>query len=203
MKRLALVLAAALAVAAPAGAALNPNPKVAATQAALRDLWVDHVFLVRNVALAKVGGDEASAKVAEERVVANAKQIAGAVEPFYGKAAADALFGLLAGHYGAVKAHLEATVAGDAKAGDAAVSKAMTNAHEIATFLSRANPHLPKDTLLGLLQAHGGHHVQQNMQLKQKKYAEEARTWEHMRAHMYVIADALGDALAKQFPEKF
>ncbi len=203
MKRIALVLAAALAVASPAGAALSPNPKVAATQAALRDLWVEHVFWVRNVAVAKVGGDVASAKVAEEQVVANAKQIAGAIEPFYGKVASDRLFGLLAGHWGAVKAHLDATVAGDAKAGDAAITKAMQNANEIAAFLSQANPHLPKDTLIALLTAHGGHHVAQNQQLKKKQYAEEAKTWEHMRGHMFVIADALGDALAKQFPDKF
>ena len=47
------------------------------------------------------------------------------------------------------------------------------------------------------------HHVLENQQLKDKKYTQEAATWEAMRKHMYVIADALGDALAKQFPAKF
>ncbi|HET6493337.1 MAG TPA: hypothetical protein VFG44_10235 [Burkholderiales bacterium] len=62
---------------------------------------------------------------------------------------------------------------------------------------------LPFDTLNGLLIAHGGHHIQQTQQLKSKQYAEEARTWEAMKQHMYVIADALTGAIAKQFPTKF
>jgi hypothetical protein len=57
--------------------------------------------------------------------------------------------------------------------------------------------------LTGLLVAHFGHHVAQNQLLKDKKYAEEATVWDAMRRHMYVIADALGDAIAKQFPAKF
>jgi hypothetical protein len=40
-----------------------------------------------------------------QQVVANAKQIAGSIEPFYGKAATDQLFKLLAGHYTAIKQH--------------------------------------------------------------------------------------------------
>jgi len=199
---LALALLAGVP-AAPAQADLAANPKVAATQAALRDLWLGHVFLVRNVAVAKFANDAAAGKVAEDQVVANAKQIAGAIEPFYGKAASDKLFGLLAGHWGAVKAQLEATARGDAKGKEAAAKAATANAEEIAAFLGGANPHLPAKALSGLLTAHFGHHVIQHQQLKDKKYADEAGTWEAMRKHMYVIADALGDAIAKQFPAKF
>jgi hypothetical protein len=32
---------------------------------------------------------------------------------------------------------------------------------------------------------------------------EEARTWEAMKRHMYVIADALAGAISKQFPKQF
>ena len=77
------------------------------------------------------------------------------------------------------------------------------NLSEIAAFLSGANPNLPKPTLEPLLLAHGAHHVAQDEQLKAKKYGDEAKTWEAMKTHMYVIADALGDAIAKQFPDKF
>ena len=48
MKRIVALLAVLFA-ASPALADLDPNPKVAATQAALRDLWVGHIFWVRNV----------------------------------------------------------------------------------------------------------------------------------------------------------
>lgn len=201
----ALTLAVGLGLAVPVQAgqehhATAPAPvSTAATQDALRDLWIGHVFWVRTVAVAAIDGNKPAAKAAEEQVVANAKQIAGAIEPFYGKPAADKLFGLLAGHYGAVKEYLDAR----GKTADAAWKKIGANAEEIAVFLSGANPNLPKDTLLALLVAHGGHHVQQIKQLRAKDYAGEAQTWQHMTQHMYVIADALTGAIAKQFPAKF
>jgi hypothetical protein len=202
---IAATLAAAFAIGAPAYAAHEhaapaASSKVGETKDALRDLWVGHVFWVRNVALETIAGNTAAAKAAEDQVVANAKQIAAAIEPFYGKAASDTLFGQLAGHYGAVKEYLSAT--GKA-AQDAAFKKLVANAEEIAKFLSGANPNLPIDTLRSLLLAHGGHHVEQIRQLREKDYAGEAKTWEAMKQHMYVIADALTGAIAKQFPQKF
>lgn len=177
--------------------------KIATTNAALRDLWLEHVFWVRNVVTASLAGDQAATAVAEGQVVANAKAIAGAIEPFYGVAAKDQLFGLLAGHYGAVRAYLDATLAKDATKQSAATDSLLSNAKEIAVFLSGANPNLPQDAVESLLQAHGGHHIAQIQQLQAKDFAAEAKTWADMTQHMYVIADALGGAIAKQFPEKF
>lgn len=177
--------------------------KVDEASAAQRDLWVGHIFWVRNVVVDTLAGNKQAAAVAEKEVVANAKAIAASIEPFYGKAASDKLFALLAGHYGAIKEHLAATAAGSKAKQDAAVKKLTANATEIAKFLSGANPNLPFDTLNGLLLAHGGHHIQQNQQLKARQYAQEAQTWEAMKRHMYVIADALAGAIAKQFPAKF
>jgi hypothetical protein len=181
-----------------------PAPgKVNETGAALRDLWVGHVFWIRNVVVSTFAGNQPAAAAAEKEVVANTKQIAAAIEPYYGKDASEKLFGLLAGHYGAVKQYLEATVAGNKAKQDAAFKSLSGNATEIARFLSGANPNLPFDTLNGLLLAHGGHHVQQIQQVQSKQYAQEAQTWEAMRKHMYVIADALAAAIAKQFPKQF
>jgi len=182
---------------APAAAKVNE------TGAALRDLWVGHVFWVRNVVISTFAGNQPAAAAAEQEVVANAKQIAAAIEPYYGKDASEKLFGLLAGHYGAVKQYLEATVAGNRTKQDAAFKSLSANATEIARFLSDANPNLPFDTLNGLLLAHGGHHVQQIQQVQSKQYAQETQTWEAMKNHMYVIADALAGAIAKQFPKQF
>jgi hypothetical protein len=202
---LAITAASQAATAEPANkAAASAVPvKLAATRAALRDLWVGHIFWVREVVLHLAAKDAASANVAEQEVVANAKQIAGAIEPFYGKPAADQLFKLLAGHYGAIKAHAQATIANNSADAKKALDEALANASEIAKFLSGANPYLPEATLRGLLTAHGGHHVQQNQQIAARKFADEARTWDAMRNHIYMIADALADGLAKQFPDKF
>ena len=175
----------------------------AATQATLRDLWIGHIFWVRNVALETMAHDDAAAKVAEGEVVANARQIAASIEPFYGKAGSDALMNLLVEHYGAVKAHIDATDAAD-KDKQAAAAKSLTdNAGHIADFLSGANPNLPRATVVSLFVGHGAHHMSQDQQIKDRQYAQEAKTWAAMREHMYVIADALTGAIAKQFPDKF
>ena len=56
---------------------------------------------------------------------------------------------------------------------------------------------------MGLLTAHAAHHIQQFQQLKAGEYAQEAETWNGMKKHIYVVADALTGALAQQFPAKF
>lgn len=176
--------------------------RLADLKAGMRDLWIGHIFWVRNVAVAAKYGDSEAAKTAEAEAVENAKSIAGFIEPFYGKAASDKLFGLLAGHYGAVKEYMSAAYATDNAGKDTAREKLIKNANEIALFLSGANPYLPKESLYGLLVAHGGHHMAQIEALNAKNYADEARVWKDMKSHMYVIADALAGGLAKQFPKK-
>jgi hypothetical protein len=173
------------------------------TAAALRDLWLGHIFWVRNVSVAVIEKNDLARKAAEQQAVANARSIAGSIEPFYGVAAKDEFFKLLAGHYGAVKAYLLATASGDSSGQDAATRSLTSNADEIAVFLSKANPYLPKDAVRGLLIAHGGHHIQQIQQLKNREYVAEANTWNDMKDHVYQIADATAGALAKQFNKRF
>jgi hypothetical protein len=84
-----------------------------------------------------------------------------------------------------------------------AVDDLTANAHQIAAFLNGANPYLPEDAVFGLLAAHGAHHVAQIKQIDAEDFAGEAATWHEMRRHMLVIADAIADALGRQFPEKF
>jgi hypothetical protein len=212
MKRqIAVLLSAALAMAVPGLASAHAERATATpasatlvqTQAALRDLWLGHVFWVRNVVDARFEGNANEAKAAEQQVVANARAIADSIEPFYGKAASDKLFGLLAGHWGAISDYLDATRAGSKAGQDAAFKQLLANADEISAFLGGANPYLPVDVLRGLLTAHGSHHVQQIQQFKAGQFDLEARTWAAMKDHMYVISDALAGGIAKQFPEKF
>jgi hypothetical protein len=177
--------------------------KLNATKAVLRDLWIDHVFWVRNVVVAGIADDAVAQQAAEKQVVANAQSIAASIEPFYGAPAKEQLFKLLSGHYGAVKVYLDASIAKDDGKQSEATKKLLSNATEIAIFLSNANKYLPKDGVEGLLQAHGGHHITQIQQLLAKDYAGDAQTWADMTQHMYVIADATADALAKQFAAKF
>ena len=151
------------------------DQKTFQTAVALRDLWLGHIFWVRNVTVAAIDKNDSAIKAAETQAVANAQAIAASIEPFYGAAAKEKFFKLLAGHYGAVKAYLVAAVAGDVSAQAKATQSLTSNADEIATFLSQANPYLPKDAVQGLLLAHGGHHIQQIQQLMDHNYDAEAQ----------------------------
>ncbi|MFJ3486873.1 hypothetical protein ACIPL1_26190 [Pseudomonas sp. NPDC090202] len=187
-----------------ATAAATPADSAAlSTRLAMRDLWVEHVFWIRNYAVANQAGNHSAADVAAREVVSNATAIANSIAPLYGQPAADQLLKLLAGHWGAVKHYSDATVAKNAAGKQAAVNELTSNAGQLAEFLAKANPNLPQATLMTLLSAHGGHHVAQIDQLASGDYTAEAQTWQMMRKHILALADALTAALVKQFPDKF
>lgn len=173
------------------------------TRLALRDLWLEHIFWIRNYAQANQAGDSRQAAVASEQVVSNATTIANSLAPLYGQPAADQLLKLLAGHWGAVKHYSDASVAKNAAGRKAAIAELTSNAAALAKFLAAANPNLPENDLLAMLGTHGAQHIAQIDQLAAHDYAAEAKTWQAMRAHILMLADTLGAALVKQFPDKF
>ena len=182
----------------------DANPaRVEEMKQTLRDLWVGHIFWVRHVVSNIVTNDLEERNAAEKEVVANTKQIARTMTPFYGEAASEKLYSLLDINIGAVKEYSEATVAGNKRQQDAALARLASNADDIADFFSHLNPYLPKDTVRGLIATHGAHHVLQINQYKGKEYAHLGATWPMMRQHVYVIADTLTTALVKQFPSQF
>jgi hypothetical protein len=181
------------------------NPiRVAEMQKDFRDLWLGHIFMIQHVVLVDVTNDSSARNAADKQVLANAKQIANTFIPFYGKARSEKFFTLLSGHYGAVKEYSEGTIAGNTSQQDAALARLASNADDMDLFFNGINPHhLPKGTVRGLIAAHGAHHVLQIDQYKKKEYAKLEETWSMMRQHVYVIADTLVTALAKQFPARF
>ncbi len=183
-------------------AAATKAPVAPKLDAALRDLWQGHVQHTRAYAIAVKAGDKTAATKAADDVVANAKQISDAVAGFYGADAGKAMLALLAGHWGGVKAMTDAEKAGDKAASAKALQDLTANAGEIAKFLSGANPYLTDDAVRGLLMAHVAHHQAQIGEIMRGDMQAEAKTWTAMQAHMNTIADALADALAKQFPAK-
>lgn len=200
---LSLVFSGVLYGANPHVAAEAVDSPALATRLVLRDLWVEHISWVRNYVIANSLDNGRSGDTAQTEIVANAREIANAIAPLYGQDAADQLFALLGGHWGAIKAYADASAHENAARVKAASSDLVDNATAIAEFLSTANPYLPRETLVSLLSAHGAQHIQQIQQIEDQDFAGEAITWRAMRTHILVISDALVAALVKQFPEKF
>ena len=186
-------------------AAGDPKPvRVEEMQKDFRDLWLGHIFLIQHVVLYNAAADPEARDAADKQVLANARQIANTFIPFYGPSRSEKLFALLSGHYGAVKEYSAGTIAGNTSQQDTALARLASNADDFEVFFNGINPHyLPKGTVGGLIAAHGAHHVLQINQYKKKEYANLEETWTLMRQHVYVIADTLVAALAKQFPARF
>lgn len=208
MPALFMLSASAIALAAPVPHPMAPASTTAPAtsapklDAAMRSLWHGHVVHTREYAMAVHGKDVAKEKQAADAVVANARQIADAVGSYYGKPAGEQMLTLLAGHWGGVKALTDATAAGDSAGASKAMADLNSNGEAIATFLSGANPNLPKDAVQGLLATHVAHHSAQINQIMSGDTKDEAQTWDAMQKHMDVLADALTAGIAKQFPDK-
>lgn len=207
-----VALGAAMIVAAPAAwagpavqAASAPAAAPAAPQlhAAMRSLWHGHIVTTRDYDIAVHAGNQAAAEKAAKAVVANAKQIANAVAGFYGKDAGTGLLKLLAGHWSGVKALTDTTHAGNKAGEEKAMNELAGNATAIAKFLAGANPNWSEGALQGALMMHvDDHKTQIDEMMSNAPQAEQAKSWAGMQHHMDMIADALSDGIAKQFPNK-
>ena len=185
-------------------AAGGANPvRVAEMKQSCRDLWLGHIYWVQHAVLDSVKNSPAERDAVKKEVDANTKQIASMLTPFYGEARSQKFLSLLDINIDAVREYSEATTAGNKSRQDAALARLTSNANDFGAFFSGINPHLSESTARGLIAAHSAHHVLQINQYKKKEYGKLEETWPMMRQHVYVIADTLTTALAKQFPSKF
>ena len=89
--------------------------------------------------------DLAGRGVADEKALANAKQIANTFTPFYGETRSEKLLSLLVDHSAAVKEYSEATVAESKSRQDAALARLASNAEDIDVFFNGVNSHHPAE----------------------------------------------------------
>jgi hypothetical protein len=207
LQSIVVVVLALAGIVGPEGeprAAGDANPaRVAEMKQTYRDLWLGHIYWVQHAVLDSAKNSLAQRDAVKKEVDANTKQIADMLTPFYGEARSQKFLSLLDINIGAVREYSEATVAGNKSMQDAALARLASNADDFGAFFSGINPYLSESTARGLIAAHGAHHVLQINQYKKKDYAHLDETWKMMREHVYVIADTIMAALAKQFPEKF
>jgi hypothetical protein len=179
--------------------------RAASSPATLRDtmrkLWADHVIWTRGYIVAAVA-DDPSAEAASKRLLKNQEDIGQAIVPFYGAEAGAKLTELLKQHI-----LIAVDLVGAAKAGDQANQteadkKWHGNAEQIATFLSGANPNWPKPALLEMLNQHLALTTDEAVARLQKKWDHDVETFDKIFEQAMMMADALSDGIAKQFPNK-
>jgi hypothetical protein len=167
----------------------------------MRKLWADHVIWTRDYIIAATTAHP-SAQAVSTRLLKNQEDIGNAIVPYYGSAAGAKLTDLLKQHILIAVDLVTAAKAGDnAKQADAD-RRWHDNAADIATFLSGANPNWPRQTLLDMLNEHLTLTTQEAVARLQQRWGDDVTTFDRIFAQAMMMADALSDGIAKQFPTK-
>src|SRR5919198_4137606 len=137
------------------------------------------------------------------QVLKNQEDIGNAVKPLYGNQAGDKLTSLLKGHIlGAVEI-LKAAKAKNTAGAAAAEKNRYSNADEIATFLSVADPNWSKADLKTMLDNHLNLTLSEAVAALGGKYSDSITAFDKVHQQAMVMSDSIADGIIKQFPNKF
>ncbi|HEX6324859.1 MAG TPA: hypothetical protein VFZ36_14115 [Vicinamibacterales bacterium] len=200
MKRLATALIVTLALPALAHA---QQPAAAATlKQDMRKLWTDHVVWTRDYIVAALA-DAPGAKASANRLMKNQEDIGNAVAAYYGAAAGTELTRLLKEHITIAVDVVNAAKAGDKAALGAADGRWQKNGNDIAGFLSKANPHLPRAAVADMMKMHLSTTTAEVVARLNKDWEGDVRAYDKVYDHILAMSDAIAGAIVKQFPAKF
>jgi hypothetical protein len=163
----------------------------------------EHAILAAMATGSALGGRAAEFNAAAGAVDANSIDIAKAIGSVYGPDAEKAFLPLWRKHIGFVVDYTTGLAGKDKAKQDKAVADLIGYADDFGAFLSSANPNLPKSAVAELVKGH-------ILTLKDVVDAQAAKEWPKVysnlrlaTSHMAMIADPLGAAIAKQFPDRY
>jgi hypothetical protein len=180
-----------------------PHAPAATLRTTLNMALREHAIIAAMATGSALGGREGEFKAAANALDGNSIDIAKAIGSVYGAGAEKAFLPLWRKHIGFVVDYTIGLAAKDKAKQDKAVNDLIKYSEDFGAFLASANPNLPKNTVADLVKGH-------IITLKDVVDAQAAREWTKVYAnlrmaasHMAMIADPLGTAIAKQFPDRF
>ena len=204
MKRLRFVVLVALCAVLPLSIpeVQAHNEAAVSLKQDMRKLWTDHVIWTRDYIIAAVA-DQPDAQAAATRLMKNQDDIGNAVGRIYGTRGGQQLTTLLKEHITIAVDLIKAAKAGDKAGQQAADAKWQQNGVAIADFLSKANPHWPRATLVDMMKGHLTTTTNEVVARLNKNWDEDVRAFDEVYRHILMMSDALSDGIVKQFPDKF
>lgn len=211
-----VTLAIGLLVGGGIGYALNGNKdgeavanspatdtKAASLRTLLNNLESEHVDLASAATRAGFDGDP-SFTAAAGALGQNTDDLSAAVASVYGEEAGERFKEIWASHIGFFVDYTVAAKAGDQAKMDKAVQNLNGYVEAISTFLSEANPNLPKDAVAQLVTEHVGLLKEAVDKHGAGDFAGSYDAQSRARAQITnKIADTLAGAIVKQKPEAF
>ena len=176
--------------------------KVTDLRISLHDLWIEHIVWTRQYVVA-AAADQPDAPFAAERLMKNQEDIGNAIKPFYGDQADNQLTSQLKEHITIAVDLLEVAKAGNNTALEETEKNWYTNADEIATFLSAANPNWTKEDMLNMLNEHLSLTKTEAVARLTGDYATDVATFDALYKHAISMGDEFTVGIVKQFQEQF
>jgi hypothetical protein len=208
---LAAVVAALLAAlvlvigsTARANSAQAPSiSKVVALHEAMDKLWTDHVTWTRLV-IVDFFANRPDLKPDLARLLRNQVDIGNAIKPYYGVAAGGKLTALLHTHIMEAVPVLQAAQSDDKPGLKKALADWYANAHQIAAFLSNANPtYWPLAATIQMMDTHLKLTTNEAVAHLKGQWSADIAAYDQVRAEILMMAHTLADGIAKQFPSRF
>ena len=169
---------------------------------ALNRLWADHVIWTRQYVVAAVAGTP-DVEAAAARLLKNQEDLGGAIVPFYGDAAGEALTGLLKEHILIAVELVAAAKAGDDDRFKVEDERWTANAEAIAELLSGANPNWVKKDITDALMLHLDLTKQEAVARLKQDWQADVEAFDQIFTEILTISDVLAEGIVKQFADRF
>lgn len=182
---------------------MSTTAKASDLRATLNNLEAEHVDLASAATRAGFDGDP-SFTAAAEALGKNTDQLSAAIASVYGEEAGAKFKEIWASHIGFFVDYTVAAKAGDQAGMDKAVQNLNGYVEAISTFLSDANPNLPKEAVAQLVTEHVGLLKEAVDKHGAGDFAGSYDAQARARTQITTkIADTLSGAIVKQSPDKF
>jgi hypothetical protein len=208
MKLVVAGAAAALAFAGAGGVArsamqMPSTAKVVAFHEAMDKLWTDHVTWTRLV-IVDFDANAPDLKPDLARLLRNQVQIGNAIKPYYGTAAGNTLTHLLHTHIMEAVPVLTAAKDGDSAGLEKSLAAWYRNGHQIARFLSRANPTAwPLAATRAMMNDHLKLTTAEAVAHLRGRWSADITAYDKVRTEILMMADTLASGIIDQFPARF
>jgi hypothetical protein len=179
------------------------SAKAVAFRSAMDKLWEDHITWTRMVIVDFAAGLP-DLQTAEARLLRNQADIGNAIKPYYGRAAGKRLTTLLRTHILEAVPVLQAAKAGDKTKLGHALTAWYANAHQIAAFLSKANPHnWPLTMTNSMMRQHLALTTKEAVARLPGRWSADVAAYDRVHAEILGMSHMLSSGIIRQFPNRF
>lgn len=169
----------------------------------VRKLWEDHITWTR-LYIVNALADLPSKSATAQRLLQNQTDIGNSIKLYYGDAAGEKLTTLLKSHILIAVDLIDAAKSGNTVKKEEASKRWSSNADDIASFLSGANPrNWPSTEMKSMMHEHLDLTTAQVVAGLEKNWSADIVAYDKVNEQILKMADMLSSGIIKQFPAKF